>query len=94
MKTLPIAIATLLLSTGSALAGEQTVRLDVANATCELCGPIVKGSLARVQGVLDVKLTESDKATTATVRFDDGRTDVATLIAATTNAGYPSKVMQ
>jgi len=75
-------------------AAERTVTLHVDNATCELCGPIVKGSLARVAGVLDVRVSESHGAATATVRFDDRRTDVASLIKATTNAGYPSRVAQ
>lgn len=37
-------------------------------------------------------LTETEGAAVATIRFDDGRTDVASLITATTNAGYPSRV--
>jgi mercuric ion binding protein len=80
------------LSASVAFAAERTVTLAVANATCELCGPIVKRALTRVSGVLDVKVAETDGAAVATVRFDDGRTDVASLIAATTNAGYPSRV--
>ena len=84
--------AAVLLSATVALAADRTVRLDVANATCELCGPIVKRALTRVPGVLDVKVAETESAAVATVRFDDARTDVASLITATTNAGYPSRV--
>ncbi len=40
----------------------------------------------------EAEAAETESATVATVRFDDGRTDVASLIAATTNAGYPSRV--
>lgn len=87
-----ITVAALLLSASVGVAAERTVKLDIANATCELCGPIVKRALTRVPGVLDVKVAESDGAAVATVRFDDGRADIASLIAATTNAGFPSRV--
>jgi periplasmic mercuric ion binding protein len=87
-----VAAASILISSSVVAAAERTVKLDVANATCELCGPIVKGALTRVAGVLDVKVAETEGAAVATVRFDDARTDVASLITATTNAGYPSHV--
>jgi mercuric ion binding protein len=93
MKLVALVVAAaLLISTGVAAAAERTVKLDVANATCDLCGPIVKRALTRVPGVLDVKVAETEGAALATVRFDDGRTDVASLITATTNAGFPSRV--
>ncbi len=85
-------VAAMLLWANAAVAADRTVKLDVANATCELCGPIVKGALTRVPGVLDVKVAEAGSAAVATVRFDESRTDVASLIAATTNAGYPSRL--
>jgi mercuric ion binding protein len=87
-----VAAAAILISASVVAAAERTVKLDVANATCELCGPIVKRALTRVPGVLDVKVAEAESSAVATVRFDDGRTDVASLITATTNAGYPSRV--
>lgn len=95
MKFLPIAaLAAALLSANMAAAAERTVTLNVENATCELCTPIVKRALNRVPGVLDVQITEKDEAVIAKVRFDDSRADTAALIAATTNAGYPSRVEQ
>jgi periplasmic mercuric ion binding protein len=95
MKISPLAtLAVTLLSANLAAAAEHTVTLNVENATCELCGPIVKRALSRVPGVLDVQVTEKDEATIAKVRFDDSRADTAALIAATTNAGYPSRVEQ
>ncbi|MBI2735945.1 MAG: mercury transporter [Rhodospirillales bacterium] len=95
MKTLPLAVlAATLLSANTAAAAERTVTLNVANATCELCGPIVKRALNRVPGVLDVQITEKDESALAKVRFDDSRADTAALIAATTEAGYPSRVEQ
>jgi mercuric ion binding protein len=95
MKTLPlIALAASLLTSGHAFAAEQAVTLDVANSTCALCGPIVKRALSNVSGVLAVDVSEVPDGTIAKVRFDDGKTNVAALITATTNAGYPSKVSQ
>jgi len=85
-----------MLATGTAHAAEQTVTLNVANATCALCGPIVKGTLERVAGVSAVTVEEADEfsGAVATVRFDDALTNVEALIAATTNAGYPSQLGQ
>lgn len=94
MKVLPlVAVSLTLFSSAAAFAAERTVTLNVANATCELCGPIVKRSLSRVSGVLDVQISEANGAAIAKVRFDDSRADSAALIAATTNAGYPSHIV-
>ena len=89
-----IALTASLLSAGAAFAAEQSVTLNVANATCELCGPIVKRALSNVPGVLKVDVSEATDAAIAKVRFDDSRTNVAALITATTNAGYPSSIAQ
>ena len=84
----------IMLSPWAAQAAEKTVTLRVDNATCELCGPIVKRTLARVWGVKAVEITEAkaDTGAAATVMFDDGVTGVTTLISALTNAGYPARV--
>jgi mercuric ion binding protein len=73
-------------------AAERTVALDVDNATCALCAPIVKKTLSRVEGVRAVEVVEAgvNSGAVATVTFDDARADVAQLIAAATNAGYPA----
>lgn len=73
-------------------AAEKTVVLNVDNATCELCGPIVKKTLSRVQGVTAVQVKEANAnaGAVATVTFDDAAADVPKLIAAATNAGYPA----
>jgi mercuric ion binding protein len=89
-----VAVTAALFSFSAAFATERTATLNVANATCELCGPIVKRSLSRVSGVLDVQISEADGAAIAKVRFEDSHTDVPALITATTNAGYPSRVVQ
>jgi mercuric ion binding protein len=82
-------IAALLATPLSVLAAEpQTVVLDVQNMTCELCPITVKKALDKAPGVAATKI---DLATrTASVKFDPDRTNVAALVKATTNAGYPS----
>jgi mercuric ion binding protein len=89
-----VAIAGLafMLSPLGAEAAQKTVVLNVDNATCALCPPIVKKTLERVSGVNAVEVKEASGASSAvaTVTFDDTVTDVAALVAATTNAGYPS----
>ena len=77
-------------------AAEKTVVLDVAHATCELCPPIVKKSLSRVDGVKTVELGQIDANSilAATVTFDDAKADVSKLIAASTNAGYPAHLKE
>lgn len=71
------------------LAGDQqTAILDVQNMTCSVCPITVKKSLQRVPGVTDAKI-DLDRGT-ATVRFDTGKADVAALVKATTEAGFPS----
>jgi mercuric ion binding protein len=84
--------AILLAAAGPAVAAERVVTLDVENATCALCGPIVKRVLSRVPGVRRVDVSEGAGRATATVTFDDSRATVAALIDATTRAGYPSRV--
>jgi len=73
---------------GVLAADPQTVVLDVENMTCELCPITVKKALDKVPGVAATKIDLAKK--TATVRFDPDRANVAALVKATTNAGYPS----
>lgn len=77
-----------LLASSAALASEKTVTLAVPGMTCASCPITVKGSLGAVPGV--AKVVVSLAAKTAVVTFDDAKTAVPALIAATTNAGYPS----
>jgi mercuric ion binding protein len=88
-----VAIIAILMS-GPAHAADKTVVLDVKNADCVLCPPIVKQSLLRVKGVKNVKTRQADQMADfmATVTFDDTVASKAALIAATTKAGYPSHV--
>ncbi|MER9607567.1 mercury transporter [Mesorhizobium sp. M0312] len=77
-----------------ALAADKTVVLDVKNADCVLCPPIVKQSLLHVKGVKKVETRQADQMADfmATVTFDDTVANETALIAATTKAGYPSHV--
>jgi periplasmic mercuric ion binding protein len=85
-------IALLGLAPLTAQAAEQTVVLNVHHANCALCGPIVKTALERVNGVKAVTVSQADAMAdvVAKVTFDDSAASVPTLIAATTNAGYPA----
>jgi mercuric ion binding protein len=80
----------------AAQAADRTVTLAVHNADCVLCGPIVKKTLERVTGVRAVTVSQADAAATVTARvtFDDTVASVPTLIAASTNAGYPADLAQ
>lgn len=71
-------------------AASQTAVLDVQNMTCSLCPITVKKALEAVPGVTDAKVDLSQK--TATVKFDPDRAGIATLVKATTNAGFPATV--
>lgn len=93
-KIVAVAVFAILLSPAASRAAEKTVVLSVANANCELCAPIVQKTLARVPGVKSAKVTQADQMAdpVATITFDDAVTNLPALIAATTNAGYPSHV--
>lgn len=70
-----------------AVAAKQTVTLDVPGMTCSSCPVTVKKALMKVDGVQQTK-TNFDKRE-AVVTFDDTKTSVSKLTAATANAGYP-----
>jgi periplasmic mercuric ion binding protein len=72
----------------AAFAGERTVTFAVDNMTCASCPYIVKTSMAAVPGV--AKVAVSFEAKTATVTFDDAKTNPDAIAAASMNAGYPA----
>lgn len=86
------AIAAAILINGHAVAAQRSVTLAVDGMTCASCPYIVKQTLADVPGVSDV--TVSFKKKTAVVAFDDSKTNVAALTTATTNVGFPSRVIE
>lgn len=86
------AIAVAIFINGDALAAQQSVTLAVDGMTCASCPYIVKQTLAGVPGVSDV--TVSFRKKTAVVIFDDNKTTTAALTAATTELGFPSRVIE
>jgi len=72
----------------AAYAAQRSVTLEVP-MWCVSCPYIVKRSLERVAGVLDVAV--SYDAQTATVRYEEEQTTVEALMQATADVGFPSK---
>jgi mercuric ion binding protein len=77
-----------IIASSSVMAAEKTLTLAVKNMDCAACPSIVKGSLEAVPGVAKVAVSFKDKS--ATVIYDDAKTDVNQLTSATIKAGYPS----
>ncbi len=82
--------ATLFASAAPSVAAERTVTLSV-KMWCPTCPYIVKRTLAKVPGVLDVKVSYDDQM--AIVQFDDQKTGVAALTRATAGVGFPSELL-
>lgn len=66
----------------------RVARFAIANMTCPTCPITVKTAMQRVAGVRSVSIDLA--ARTATVAFDAGRTTLAAIAAASTNAGFPA----
>ncbi len=81
----------LIAHSGAAISAERTVNLSV-KMSCPTCPFIVKRSLQKVSGVLDVKVSYAEQ--TATIRFDDARTNLIALTDATKAAGFSSSVIR
>ena len=73
-----------------AWAATRTVTLAIPSMHCAMCPVTVKEALSKVPGVrkIEVSLAKKD----AVVTFDDAKTTVGALTAATRNAGYSSTV--
>lgn len=87
-----ILIPLLFLLSLSAVAKEQTVTLEVPTMNCASCPITVKKALQNVEGVSKAKVTYDTKL--AVVTFDDEKTTDKALTEATTNAGYPSTIVE
>ncbi|WP_054313289.1 cation transporter [Mesorhizobium sp. 1M-11] len=81
-----------IMAASAAFAAERTVTFAVDNMYCASCPYIVKTSMAAVPGVSDVVI--SFKAQTATVTFEDTKTNSDAIAAASANAGYPAHPRQ
>jgi mercuric ion binding protein len=91
MSRIAIIVACLLLAS-SALAAEQTVRMQVENMTCAACPIAVRTAVERVPGVKKVKVDLASK--TATIVFDDAQATVDSIAEASRLAGFPASVQQ
>ncbi|HEY3655392.1 MAG TPA: cation transporter [Steroidobacteraceae bacterium] len=81
-----------LIAAGIAIAGPpQTTTLAVENMTRGTCPIVVKKALERVPGVTSTSVDFDKK--TATVTFDPDKASSAKLTQATTEAGFPWKVV-
>jgi mercuric ion binding protein len=81
-----------LIAAGFAFAAPpQTTTLAVENMTCGTCPIVVKKALERVPGVTSTSIDFEKK--TATVTFDPDKATSAKLTQATTEAGFPSKIV-
>jgi mercuric ion binding protein len=86
------ALLGMLLAAGIALAAPpRTATLAVENMTCGTCPIVVKKALERVPGVSGTAVDFEKK--TATVTFDPDKATTARLTQATTDAGFPSKLI-
>ena len=90
MRTVIIALLMSLFLGVSALAAPatKTAVLDVPGMTCPLCPITVRKALERVPGV--EKISVDFPARTVSVAYDTGRTNVAALLKATADSGYPA----
>ena len=86
LSALPLIVS--MMAAPGAFAGERTVTFAVDNMYCEACPYIVKSSMAAVPGV--AKVAVSLEAKTATVIFDDAKTNPDAIATASMNAGYPA----
>jgi len=89
-RTLTAALlAAAALGSGTATAAQRVVTLNVEGMTCASCPYIVRETLRRMPGVETAEV--SFEAKKAIVTFDDAKTTVAALTAATAGAGFPSQ---
>jgi mercuric ion binding protein len=88
--SLPL-VGTLLAAGVAFAAPPHTVTLAVDNMTCGTCPIVVKKALERVPGVSSTTIDFDKK--TATVTFDPDKATSARLTQATTEAGFPSKLI-
>ena len=88
-----LALGTLLLLAASAqapaFAGEKRVLLEVEGMWCPSCQYIVEQVLEQVPGVIDARVSAAEGR--ALVIFDDAKTSVDRLVAATKEYGYDSR---
>jgi mercuric ion binding protein len=91
MKSMIIAML-LMASLSDVWAAQRSVILSVPGMNCAACPITIKKALEKVEGITAVTIDLERKQ--ATVTFDDTRTTKAELIQATSDAGYPSQLLE
>ena len=84
-------VGLLLVTTVAFAAPPQAVTLAVENMTCGTCPIVVRKALQRVPGVSSAEIDFEKK--TAHVTFDPDKTSVVQMTHATTDEGFPSKLV-
>ena len=87
-----LALGFLVLIASTAWANPRTVSLSVPTMDCPVCPITVKQALTKVPGVTRAEVSFERRL--ATVTFDDAKTNVEALMHATTNAGFPSMLVE
>lgn len=88
MNRLSVAAVVFLQFASPGLASERSTVFVVENMTCALCPITVERAMRKVDGVRDVSI--DFKARTATVVFEESRTNAGAIAEASLNAGYPA----
>src|SRR5215469_3218622 len=89
LKVMLVAVVAVLVFIAPVWASPKTVTLNVSKMTCAACPITVKKALQKVPGVSKVDVSYEKKQ--AVVTFDDAKTNLGSLVKATTDAGYPSE---
>jgi len=89
-RTIGAGLISILLGSTAAFAAEQTVKLDVQGMSCPSCPYQVESAIKGVDGVISAKA--SLRQGSAVVKYDDAKTNLAALMKATENVGFPSKL--
>ena len=79
-------------ATTPALAADQTVTLSVDKMYCATCPLTVQAAIQKVVGVKSVKVDYKTKS--AVVTFDASKTTPEAVAAASTDVGYPARVVK
>lgn len=88
---LSILFSVAVLSSTTAFAAEQVVKLSVPGMTCASCPFIIKRAVSAINGVKLVETAVEDRS--ATVTFDDTVASIDAITKATKDVGYESSVI-
>lgn len=87
-----LAAAALSVLTAPTWAVPTTVTLSIPTMDCPVCPITVKKALTKVPGVSQAEISFEKRL--ATVTYESTKASVDALVQATTNAGYPSILME